>query len=194
MPGVERHTVECRDAAEFASWLETNHAVSPGIWLKISKKGVRDPERMTVTYAEAVELALCYGWIDGQRRGLDGEYFLQGFSPRRARSIWSKRNVEAATGLIERGLMRPAGQAEIDRAKADGRWAAAYEGQAKAEIPADFLAELAKNPAAEAFFATLNSQNRYAVCFRLATAKTEQTRARRIAKFVAMFAEGKPLH
>lgn len=159
--------------------------------MKIAKKA---SGHHSCSASEALEQALCYGWIDGQRRSLDDEFYLQSYMPRRARSPWSQRNVGIAERLVGEGLMQSAGHAEIDRAKADGRWESAYQGQQTAELPPDFLDELAKNPAAHAFFQTLNRQNRFAVYFRLSQAKKPETRARRIAQFVSMFAEGKKFH
>jgi uncharacterized protein YdeI (YjbR/CyaY-like superfamily) len=179
------------DQPSFRDWLEHNHARSDGIWVRFAKKG---SGHTSLNYAQALNEALCYGWIDGQTRRIDDEFYLQRFTPRRARSPWSKRNQGKVAELAAAGLMRPAGQAEIDRAKADGRWDRAYESPSNATPPPDFLDELRKNPAAEAYFATLDSQNRYAVHFRLHDARTPATRARRIAKFVQMFAEGKKFH
>jgi uncharacterized protein YdeI (YjbR/CyaY-like superfamily) len=178
-------------ADEWSAWLAENHATSEGLWIKIAKKGSGIP---TVTYDEAVDAALCYGWIDGQKDSHDANYFLQKFTPRRARSRWSEVNRDKATRLIERGLMQPAGLREVERAKADGRWDAAYGRQSLAEIPDDLQQALDGNPAAREFFATLNRQNRYAILYRIHDAKKPETRARRIAQFVAMLAEGKTLY
>jgi uncharacterized protein YdeI (YjbR/CyaY-like superfamily) len=178
-------------AEEWSAWLAENHATSEGLWIKIAKKGSGIP---TVTYDEAVDAALCYGWIDGQKDSHDANYFLQKFTPRRARSRWSEVNRDKATRLIERGLMQPAGLREVERAKADGRWDAAYGRQSLAEIPDDLQQALDGNPAAREFFATLNRQNRYAILYRIHDAKKPETRARRIAQFVAMLAEGKTLY
>jgi uncharacterized protein YdeI (YjbR/CyaY-like superfamily) len=178
-----------RDA--FRAWLDEHHGDSPGLWLKIAKKasGI-----LTVSYAEAVELALCYGWIDGQKDKFDDRYFLQRFTPRRARSKWSKVNVTKATELIERGEMKPAGLQEVERAKADGRWAAAYDAQSTATVPEDLQRALDRNRKAKAFFATLSSVNRYAILYRIQDAKRAETRARRIQQFVQMLSEHKTLH
>ncbi len=162
-----------------------------GVWLQIAKAGTGVA---TVTYAEALEVALCQGWIDGQRRALDERFYLQRFTPRRARSRWSKRNRDAAVALIEAGLMAPAGLREVERARADGRWDAAYEGQRSASIPDDLAAALAADPQALAFFETLDSANRYAILYRVHDAKRPQTRIRRIEQFVAMCREGRTLH
>jgi uncharacterized protein YdeI (YjbR/CyaY-like superfamily) len=178
-------------AEEWSAWLAENHATSEGLWIKIAKKGSGIP---TVTYDEAVDAALCYGWIDGQKDSHDANYFLQKFTPRRARSRWSEVNRDKATRLIERGLMQPAGLREVERARADGRWDAAYGRQSLSEIPDDLQQALDGNPAAREFFATLNRQNRYAILYRIHDAKKPETRARRIAQFVAMLAEGKTLY
>ena len=166
------------DAAAFRAWLDANRDGSEGVWLVLAKKGTTDPT--SLTYAQALEEALCQGWIDGQKRSRDATTFAQRFTPRRRTSQWSKRNVGIAEELIADGRMLPAGLAEIDRAKADGRWAAAYSGQAEASVPADFAAALSANPAAEKMFADLNGANRYAVLYRIETAKRAETRARRI--------------
>jgi uncharacterized protein YdeI (YjbR/CyaY-like superfamily) len=178
-------------AAEFEAWLEDHHAEPDGIWLQIAKKGAPEP---SVTYAEAVELSLCFGWIDGQRRGLDATHFLQRFTPRRPRGRWSKINREKAEALISAGRVRPAGLAEIEAAKADGRWENAYAGQRTAKVPADLQRELDANPVAAEFFAGLDSANRYAILYRLDDAKKPETRERRLRKFVAMLERGEKLH
>ncbi len=179
------------DLRTWDTWLAKNHASSRGIWMRLAKKnsGLR-----SITYKEALEAALCYGWIDGQRRSESETTWLQKFAPRRPRSIWSKINREAAAELIERGCMKPAGLAAVEQAKRDGRWATAYEGQKKAAVPGDLQAALDKNPKAKAFFATLDSKNRYAVLFRIHTAKKAETRARRIEQFVGMLASHEKLH
>ena len=177
--------------AELEAWLEENHAASPGLWLKIAKKGAPEP---SVTYGEALELALCFGWIDSQKRGLDETHFLQRFTPRRPRGRWSKINREKAEALIEAERMRPAGMAEVEAAQADGRWKAAYEGQRNAAVPADLQQALDANPAAAEFFAGLDSANRYAVIYRLDDAKRPETRERRLRKFVAMLEQGEKIH
>lgn len=172
-------------------WLAAHHETSPGVWLKIAKKGAGGP---TVSYAEAIDGALCYGWIDGQKGGLDGEYWLQRFTPRTSRSRWSKINREKAERLMAEGRMAPAGLREVEAARADGRWEAAYEGQATATVPPDLARELDRNPAARAFFATLTGANRYAILYRIQDARRPQTRARRIEKYVAMLNEHKTIH
>ena len=172
-------------------WLAEHHQTSPGLWLKIAKKGAGTP---TVSYAEAIDDALCYGWIDGQKGKLDDEHWLQRFTPRKPRGRWSKINREKAERLITEGRMHPAGLREVEAARADGRWDAAYEGQATAAVPPDLARELDLNPVAKEFFATLNSANRYAILYRIQDAKRPQTRADRIAKYVAMLNEHKTIH
>jgi len=179
------------DADALESWLEQHHAEPEGIWLRIAKKGAPEP---SVTYAEAVELALCFGWIDGQRRALDATHFLQRFTPRRPRGRWSKINREKAEALIAAERVRPAGMAEIEAARADGRWEDAYEGQRTAKVPADLQRELDANPAAAEFFAGLDSANRFAIVYRLGEAKKPETRERRLRKYVAMLERGEKIH
>jgi uncharacterized protein YdeI (YjbR/CyaY-like superfamily) len=176
---------------ELEDWLEKEHASSAGIWLKIAKKG---SGVASVSYAEALELALCFGWIDSQKRGLDEKHFLQRFTPRRPRGRWSRINREKAEGLLAAGMMRPAGLAEVEAAKADGRWEAAYEGQRRAAVPADLRRELDASPAAAEFFAGLDSANRYAIVYRLEEAKKAETRERRLRKFVGMLERGEKIH
>jgi uncharacterized protein YdeI (YjbR/CyaY-like superfamily) len=178
-------------AAEWEAWLEDNHAVSDGVWIKMAKKG---SGLESVRYPEVLESALCFGWIDGRREALDERYFLQRYTPRRSRSKWSVINRAKAEWLIREGRMRPAGLAEVERAKADGRWDAAYEGQRRSVVPEDLQRELDARPAAKAAFASLNSQNRYAILYRLQDAKKPETRARRLAQFVAMLEAGDKLH
>lgn len=177
--------------AEFEAWLEENHDSSEGFWLKVAKKGVEPP---SVTYAEALELALCFGWIDSQKRGHDERHFLQRFTPRRPRGRWSKINREKAEGLIESGAMRPAGLAEVEAAQADGRWEAAYAGARTAEVPDDLRRELDANAAARESFERLDGANRYAILYRLEEAKRPETRRRRLNKFLAMLERGEKLH
>lgn len=183
--GLEVHAFP--DEAQFEAWLELKHSDKPGLWIAIAKKasGVK-----SITYPEALDVALCFGWIDGQKRSHDETYFLQRFTPRRARSPWSEINQEKVKVLIESGRMQRAGQAEIDRAKADGRWAAAYKGSRTIEVPPDFQKELDADPKAAAFFATLTSQNRFSLLYRIGEAKRPETRARRIAKFMEMLRNG----
>lgn len=172
-------------------WLAKHHNSLPGIWMRFAKK---DSGLRSVTHKEALEVALCYGWIDGQKRSESATTWLQKFVPRGPRSIWSKINREAASALIQCGRMKSAGLAAVERAKQDGRWSAAYEGQKKATVPDDLQAALDQNPKAKAFFATLDSKNRYAVLFRVHTAKKPETRARRIEQFVNMLARREKLH
>jgi uncharacterized protein YdeI (YjbR/CyaY-like superfamily) len=176
---------------DLEEWLEANAGSSPGLWLKIAKRGAPEP---SVTYAEALELALCFGWIDSQKRGHDDTHFLQRFTPRRPRGRWSKINREKAEALEAAEALRPAGAAEVAAAKADGRWEAAYEGQRTAKVPDDLQRELDANPAAASFFADLDSANRYAITYRLAEAKKPETRTRRLHKFVAMLERGEKIH
>lgn len=179
------------DQQAWAAWLKKNHGKSPGLWLRLAKKS---SGHNSVSYAEAIESALCYGWIDGQKRSDDAAYWLQRFTPRSTRSIWSKINRAKALALIEAGQMKAAGLKEIERAKADGRWDAAYDSAGTAAVPADFQLALDANAQAKAFFATLDGSNRYAVLFRIQTAKKAETRAKRIQQFTEMLAEHKKLH
>jgi uncharacterized protein YdeI (YjbR/CyaY-like superfamily) len=185
MPQDDLPVLGFADAGAWESWLEQQHGRSPGIWLRIAKKG---SGATGVSYPEALEVALCYGWIDGQKGALDGEYWLQRFTPRKPGSRWSKINTGKAGELIKAGRMQPAGMREVELAREDGRWDAAYAGQRSAAVPADLERELAGNEAARAFFATLSSVNRYAILHRIGEAKRPETRARRIAKYVAMLA------
>jgi uncharacterized protein YdeI (YjbR/CyaY-like superfamily) len=180
------------DAAAWGVWLAQQHASSDGVWLALAKQGGDPPTRLT--YQEALEEALCYGWIDGQVRRHDADSYRQRFTPRRKRSAWSKRNVGLAERLIDEGRMRPAGEAAIEQARADGRWQAAYAGSATIEMPDDLAAALAAEPKAAAMFALLTSQNRYAILYRLATAKRADTRSRRLAQFVEMLTRGETIH
>lgn len=177
--------------AAWEAWLDEQHAAADGVWVKIAKKASGIP---TVTFAEALEGALCFGWIDGRRERFDDQWFLQRFTPRRRRSTWSKVNRDKVERLIEEGRMRPAGRAEIERAQADGRWDAAYDSPSQATVPPDLQASLDDHPAAAACFATLTSQNRYAILYRIQEAKRPETRARRIEKFVAMLDAGTTLY
>jgi uncharacterized protein YdeI (YjbR/CyaY-like superfamily) len=189
MADLETRSFKSKKAWE--AWLEKNHASSPGLWLKIAKK---DTGVTTVTHPEALESALCFGWIDGQRNKLDDVYFLQRFTPRRPRSNWSRINRDKAETLIKTGEMRPAGLREVEAAKADGRWARAYEGQRTIEVPDDLAAALKKNRRAREFFETLTGSNRYAILYRIQDAKRAETRARRIEQFVAMLERGETFH
>jgi uncharacterized protein YdeI (YjbR/CyaY-like superfamily) len=179
------------DAGEMEAWLEENNDPSEGLWLKIAKKGAREP---SVTYDEAVELALSFGWIDSQVRRFDDQHYLQRFTPRRPRGRWSKINREKAEALIAAGKMRPGGLAEVEAAQADGRWDAAYEGQRTAKVPPDLQRRLDANPAAREFFDSLDGANRYAIVYRLDDAKKPETRKRRLDKFVAMLERGEKIH
>jgi len=188
---AELETRAFASAAEWEAWLREHHASAPGIWIRFAKKGSGVP---SVTYLEALHAALCFGWIDGQARSVDDASYVQRFTPRRARSIWSKRNREFATALIEAGRMQPAGLREVERAQADGRWDAAYDAPSTATVPEDLQRALDASPEAAAFFATLNGQNRYAILHRVQTAKRPETRARRIERFVAMLEQGETLY
>lgn len=172
---------------KFADWLAKNHGKSAGAWLKLAKKGAEIP---SVTYAEALDVALCYGWIDGQRNSFDENYFLQKFTPRRPKSIWSKINVENAERLIASGEMKPSGLKAVEAAKQDGRWAAAYDGQKNMSVPADFQSALEKNKKAKAFFETLTRSRRFAFLSRITMAKKAETREKRIRQFVEMLERG----
>jgi uncharacterized protein YdeI (YjbR/CyaY-like superfamily) len=177
---------------DWEAWLKEHHGdEAAGIWLKLAKK---DAGIASLTYAEALESALCYGWIDGQKASFDKQYWLQKFTPRRPKSIWSKVNCEKATALIAAGRMRPAGLRQVELAKADGRWDQAYASQSRITIPADFQSELDKNPEAQAFFSTLDSANRYAILFRIQTAKRAETRSARIQKFIEMLLKHEKIH
>ena len=176
---------------DWESWLTEHHTGTEGIWLKIAKK---EAGIASVNYAEALEGAICYGWIDGQKASFDDQYWLQKFTPRRAKSIWSKVNCDKAMALIAEGRMQPAGIRQVELAKTDGRWEAAYESQSKITIPDDFQGELDNNQMAKEFFATLNSTNRYAILFRIQTAKKPETRSARIKKFVEMLSNHQKLY
>lgn len=184
-------TIAFPSASEWEAWLEDNHARSAGAWVKIAKKGTGIE---SVRYPEVLEIALCFGWIDGRRETLDDRHFLQRFTPRRARSRWSRINRDHVERLTTAGRMRPAGLVEVERAKADGRWQAAYDGQRSSTVPSDLQRELDARPRAKAFFAQLSSQNRYAILYRLQDAKKPETRAGRLAKFIAMLEAGETLH
>jgi uncharacterized protein YdeI (YjbR/CyaY-like superfamily) len=179
------------DKTKWATWLNKNHDKSTGIWLRLARKL---PNKQSLTYAEALEEALCYGWIDGQKNSYDDSSWLQKFTPRRPKSIWSKINRTKVEELIKSGRMKPAGLREIERAKRDGRWEQAYDSQKVATVPGDFQAKLNKNRKAKEFFATLNSANRYAILFRIQTAKKAETRARRIGQFIEMLERNEKLH
>ena len=176
---------------EWRDWLEDNHGQPQGVWLKHAKKA---SGQKSVSYQEALEEALCYGWIDGQKQSYDTDYFLQKFTPRRPKSVWSKVNVDKVAALIVSGKMQPAGLAAVESAKQDGRWEAAYDSSSSMTVPEDFQAALDQNPRAKQFFATLNKANVYAYCWRVQTAKKPETRKARIDKFIDMLNRGEQLH
>jgi uncharacterized protein YdeI (YjbR/CyaY-like superfamily) len=177
--------------AKWKAWLAKQHSTSSGLWLEIAKKG---SEIDSVSYAEAIEVALCFGWIDGQKAAADDDHWLQRFTPRKPRSRWSKINREKATALIERGEMKAAGLREVEAAKADGRWEAAYAGSRTMTVPNDLHDALKRNARARAFFETLDSRNRYAILYRINDAKRPETRIARIEKFVQMLEEHRTIH
>jgi uncharacterized protein YdeI (YjbR/CyaY-like superfamily) len=180
-----------KDAKAWESWLEKNQTAIDGLWIRIAKKasGIK-----SITHPEALEIALCYGWIDGLRRPESETTFLQRFIPRRPRSLWSKINREKALDLIASGKMKPAGLDEVERARQNGRWDAAYDSQRKAAIPPDFQTALDKSPRAAAFFKTLNATNRYAIIWRVQTANKAEARAKRVRSFIEMLEKGETLH
>lgn len=178
-------------ARAWEAWLAAHHATARGVWFKYAKKG---SGIASTTYAEALDVALCYGWIDGQSAGLDETFWLQRYTPRGPRSVWSKVNREHIARLTEAGRMRPAGLAAVEQARADGRWDRAYDPPSRATVPEDLQRALDAYPTAAAFFATLDSQNRYAILHRIQTVKKPETRARRIAQFAAMLARGERLY
>ncbi|HEX8830774.1 MAG TPA: YdeI/OmpD-associated family protein [Longimicrobium sp.] len=188
-PPPELPVILFENPAAWAAWLEANHADAPGIWLRLAKK---DAPIHSISYAEALDEALCYGWIDSQKKSYDEHSWIQKFTPRGRKSLWSKVNRDKVAALGER--MKPAGLREVERAKEDGRWDAAYDSQRNATVPDDFQAALDANPAARDFFATLNGANRYSVLFRIQTAKKPETRARRIETLVAMLARNEKIH
>jgi uncharacterized protein YdeI (YjbR/CyaY-like superfamily) len=179
-------------AEDWRAWLAGHHGESPGVWLVLAKQGRTDPTALT--YDEALLEALCYGWIDGQVRRRDGESYRQRFTPRRPRSMWSARNVALAGQLVAEGRMRPAGEAAIERARENGTWENAYAGSATIEVPDDLAAALAAEPKAAATFARLTRQSRFAILYRLGTAKRAETRSRRLEQYVAMLARGESIH
>lgn len=178
-----------RDAWE--AWLAEHHTASTGLWLKIAKKGSGID---TISYAEALDVALCYGWIDGRKNRFDDDFWLQRLTARKPRSKWSKVNCGKATELIEKGEMKPAGLREVEQAKTDGRWEAAYEAQSTATVPDDLRRELEKNDRAREFFSTLDSRNRYAILYRIQDAKKPETRVRRLEQYVAMLSKQKKIY
>lgn len=177
--------------SKWADWLAKNHDKSDGLWMKVAKKDSGIP---SVTIVEALDMALCYGWIDGQRGSFDEKYYLQKYTPRRPKSTWSKINVEKVKRLISSGQMQPAGLKAIEAAKADGRWEKAYDGQRTMTVPEDFQVALNKNKKAKAFFETLNSVNRYAILFRIHNVKKEETRTRKIKQFVEMLEKNEKIY
>ena len=187
----ELPVLQCARQEEWAVWLDNNHAASPGVWLEIAKKA---SGRTSVSYAEALDVALCYGWIDGQSKSQGAASWLQKFTPRGNGSIWSKVNRDKALALIANGQMKPAGLAAVERARQNGRWDGAYDSPSSATVPDDFQAELDRNAKAKAFFATLHSRNRYAILFRLQTAKKAETRARRMQQFISMLERNETLY
>ena len=190
-PPSDYPTLLFADHKAFRAWLSAHHASEAGLWLRIAKAGA---SLKSVTYAEALDVALCFGWIDGQKRAHDAESFLQKFTPRQKRSPWSKRNRERAERLAAAGEMHSAGLAAVEAAKADGRWDRAYDSPGTMTVPADLQAALDEHPAARAFFETLKGTNRYAILYRIQTAVKPETRARRIAEFVAMLQRRKTLY
>jgi uncharacterized protein YdeI (YjbR/CyaY-like superfamily) len=190
-PAKELPIVPFESQRAWETWLAANHASSRGVWLKLAKKSAGVP---SVTYPEALDVALAWGWIDGQKGSFDDAWWLQKFTPRGAKSVWSKINREKVQALVDAGRMKPPGLAAVALAKQDGRWDAAYDSPSKATVPEDLAAALAANPRAAAFFATLNAANRYAILWRVHTAKKAETRARRISQFVEMLARHESLH
>jgi uncharacterized protein YdeI (YjbR/CyaY-like superfamily) len=180
------------DGAAWRAWLDDHHGDDRGVWLTLAKKGAAAPT--SLTYDEALDEALCHGWIDGQIRGGDQYSYRQRFTPRTRRSGWSQRNVAIVERLMAEGRMHASGLAAVERAKADGRWHAAYAGPASIEVPTDLAAALDSDPSARAMFEKLNSRNRYAILYRVETAKRAETRRRRIEQFVAMLARGETIH
>jgi uncharacterized protein YdeI (YjbR/CyaY-like superfamily) len=184
-------TISFETQQDWEAWLKEHHTDTKGLWLKIAKKGTAIP---SVNYAEALESALCYGWIDGQKASCDDKYWLQNFTPRSPKSMWSKVNCDKATALIATGRMQPAGLRQVEVARTDGRWDLAYESQSKITIPDDFQCELDKNGEAKEFFSTLNSVNRYAILRRIQISKKPEARAARIEKFIDMLSKHQKLY
>ena len=191
MPRDDLPVLAFGSADAWEKWLAEQHDEAAGVWLKIAKQGSAEA---TVTYPEALEIAICFGWIDGQKGRLDDDFWLQRFTPRRPGGRWSKINTEKAAALLESGRMHPAGIREVDLARADGRWEVAYAGQRVIEVPDDLRAALAANDAASEFFETISSVNRYAILYRIGSVKRPETRARKIAQYVAMLAEHQTIH
>ena len=192
MNAVDLPELLVADAGEWRKWLSAHHADSPGVWLILAKKGTSDPT--TVSYDEALDEAICFGWIDGQLGRRDTGTFRRRFTPRNARSPWSQRNAAIAERLMAAGRMHRFGEDQVRNAKADGRWEAAYAGQASIEVPGDLLAALSTNPRAKSMFESLTRTNRYAILYRLGNAKKPETRSRRIDQFVEMLARGETIH
>jgi uncharacterized protein YdeI (YjbR/CyaY-like superfamily) len=188
---VEQPELLFESQMEWEKWLEKNHDESEGVWLKFAKK---NSSQKSVNYAEALDVALCYGWIDSQTKSLNEKFYLQKFTPRRSRSVWSKINVAKIESLIAEGKMRPAGLAQVESAKADGRWDAAYHSPTNAVVPEDFAKALAKNKKAAQFYEELSKSNKYAILWRLQQAKRPETRARNIVKFIGMLERGEKFH
>jgi uncharacterized protein YdeI (YjbR/CyaY-like superfamily) len=184
-------TIEFETSDAFETWIEKNHAISTGIWMKIFKK---DSGHKTISYAEALDVALCYGWIDGQKKSFDELAWLQKFCPRTAKSIWSKVNIGHVERLTNNAKMQPAGLLAVEKAKADGRWDRAYDSPSKMTIPEDFLKEISKNKKAEAFFKTLNKTNLFSIGFRLQTAKKQETREKRMKEIIEKLEKGEKFH
>ena len=191
LPAAQAPTMAFATLKAWDTWLAKHHASSRGVWLQLAKKG---SGATSVTYPEALTVALTWGWIDGHKRGLDATHWLQKFTPRAPKSLWSKINRDKALALIASGAMQPAGLAEVERAQADGRWAAAYAGAKTITVPDELAAALAANPRAAAGFATLDARNRFAVLFRIGNVKRADTRARKIATFVEMLERGETVH
>jgi uncharacterized protein YdeI (YjbR/CyaY-like superfamily) len=191
MPATDQPIKSFKTATLFGAWLKKNHAKSSGIWMRIYKK---DSGVQSINYDGALDEALCWGWIDSQKRAFDEKSFLQRFTPRKSRSIWSKRNRDHVARLAKEGRMQPPGQAQVDAAKKDGRWEAAYDSSQNMEMPKEFLKELSKNKKAKEFFDTLNRANTYAIAWRLQTAKKQETREKRMRDILKMLAEGKKFH
>jgi uncharacterized protein YdeI (YjbR/CyaY-like superfamily) len=189
--GNDRQVHSFTSSKEWRKWLAEHHAQSNGVWLRFFKK---DSGKKTVVYAEALEEALCYGWIDGQVNKYDAESYIQKFTPRRAKSTWSKRNTAIAERLLQEGKMETAGMQQVELAKADGRWQQAYDSPRNMKVPEDFLEQLSKNKKAKAFFDGLNKANQYAIAWRLQTAKKPETREKRLKKILKMMREGKKFH
>jgi uncharacterized protein YdeI (YjbR/CyaY-like superfamily) len=190
-PNTDLQKIAFASQKAWEKWLKTNHLSSPGIWLQMAKKDSGTP---SVTYAEAIEIALCYGWIDGQKQSHSAETWLQKFTPRGKKSIWSKINRQKATALVECGRMKESGRQEMLRAQQDGRWERAYDSPRSAAVPQDLQAALDKSPKAKAFFEKLESRNRYAILFRIQTVKKAETRTRKITEFVAMLERHEKIH